>query len=65
MQAYKIIERKPGANEERVIRIMESRAQAIAIAKRKAADAIIGMKPLLYSVRRIDGGGDTGGSSGQ
>ncbi len=64
MQGYKIIERRPGETAERVVRYDLSKRGAIMEAMRMAADAMIARKSRQYIVRRIDGGGGRGGSTG-
>lgn len=64
MQGYKIIERRPGETAERVIRYEMSKRRAILEAMRMAADAMIARKTRQYIVRRNDGGGGHGGSTG-
>lgn len=64
MQGYKIIERRPGETAERVIRDEMSKRAAIMKAMRMAADAMIARQTRQYIVRRIDGGGGHGGSTG-
>ena len=64
MQGYKIIERRPGETAERVILYEMSKRAAIMKAMRMAADAMIARQTRQYIVRRIDGGGGHGGSTG-
>lgn len=64
MQGYKIIERRPGETAEHVIRYEMSKRSAILKAMRMAADAMIARQTRQHIVRRIDGGGGHGGSTG-
>lgn len=65
MQGYKIIERRPEETAERVVRYELTKRAAIMKAMRMAADAILARKTRQYIVRRIDGGGGTGGGAGK
>lgn len=65
MQGYKIIERRPEETAERVVRYELTKRAAIMKAMRMAADAILARKTRQYIVRRIDGGGGTGGGAGE
>ena len=65
MQGYKIIERRPEEKAGRVVRYELTKRAAIMKAMRMAADAILARKTRQYIVRRIDGGGGTGGGAGE
>lgn len=65
MQGYKIIERRPEEAAGRVVRYELTKRAAIMKAMWLARDAILARKTRQYIVRRIDGGGGTGGGAGE